>query len=211
MTSVSSVLSSFLSCPAPAQGRIQPHLSLEPVLVMAAGILEAQCCPPLGFGMGLAAGTLRVCSNPSSWLLPQDADAHQPPCSQWAFCSEPISNGMRHSAASFQSLDHPALPAFPHRFLRSEQFPEEHLINTPGALEFSGQEAPQASSRGFIEDGRVSTFSDQLSWSHVVFVGTSSRTLALERNMWPPSVSGALGCLGTVSSTVFIGSEKQSW
>jgi len=77
------------------------------------GIWNGSCC----------IGTLRVCSNPSSWLLSQDADAHQPPCSQWAFCSEPVSNGMEHSPASFGSLDHPALPAFPHRFLRSEQFP----------------------------------------------------------------------------------------
>lgn len=78
-------------------------------------------CPHLGFGMGLAEGTLRVCSNSPSWLLSQDADAHQPPCSKWAFCSEPISNGMEHSSASFWSLDRPGHLAFPHRLPRSEQ------------------------------------------------------------------------------------------
>lgn len=83
--------------------------------------VEAQPCPHLRCGMCLAAGTVRVCRDPSSGRLSQDTDGQQRPCCERAFCSEPVSNGMEHALPL--PATGPSSSGLPGRFLHCEPFP----------------------------------------------------------------------------------------
>lgn len=169
---------------------------------------EAQPCPHLRCGMCLAAGTVRVCRDPSSGRLSQGADGHQPAAVNGPSALSPSVTGWSTPCLS-RPLGRPPLLAFPVSSfvvnislriisLRTCE-PSSLQGRKPQTLPHVGLEGMEAWARWVTAAlGVTVSLSAQLPerWLWEGPCGRSS---------WSPGICGA------VSSTALPGREMQLW